>query len=62
MKQLRHLSFAVLVAFAVPAVAEDAPSLYRQHCATCHGVDRLGAVGPALLPENLGRLKKTEAV
>ena len=62
MKQLRHLSFAVLVAFAVPAVAEDAPSLYRQHCATCHGVDRLGAVGPALLPENLGRLKKTDAV
>ena len=35
--------------------------LYLQQCAACHGPDRLGGMGPALLPENLGRLKKTEA-
>jgi mono/diheme cytochrome c family protein/WD40 repeat protein len=40
----------------------DAGSLYLQHCANCHGVDRLGIAGPALLPENLERLRKAEAV
>jgi len=34
---------------------------YAEHCASCHGVDRLGGIGPALLPENLARLKKSEA-
>jgi DNA-binding beta-propeller fold protein YncE len=36
-------------------------SLYDRHCASCHGADRLGGIGPALLPENLSRLKKAEA-
>ena len=43
----------------------DAPApaaLYAEHCASCHGADRLGGMGPALLPENLGRLKRNEAV
>lgn len=40
---------------------QDAAKLYQQHCAACHNADRLGAMGPALLPENLGRLKKAEA-
>jgi mono/diheme cytochrome c family protein/DNA-binding beta-propeller fold protein YncE len=35
--------------------------LYQQHCAVCHGEGRLGGMGPALLPENLGRLRKAEA-
>ncbi|HEU4353691.1 MAG TPA: cytochrome D1 domain-containing protein [Burkholderiales bacterium] len=35
--------------------------LYQKHCAACHGADRLGGTGPALLPENLARLKKPEA-
>ncbi|MCW9024296.1 MAG: nitrite reductase [Gammaproteobacteria bacterium] len=35
--------------------------LYQQHCAQCHGVQRLGAMGPALLPENLKRLRKKQA-
>ncbi len=39
----------------------DAGALYQQHCSECHKADRLGAIGPALLPENLGRLKKGEA-
>jgi hypothetical protein len=39
----------------------DAGALYKQHCATCHGEQRLGGMGPALLPENLGRLKPAAA-
>ncbi|HCU54788.1 MAG TPA: cytochrome C oxidase Cbb3 [Gammaproteobacteria bacterium] len=40
-----------------PSVAK----LYAEHCASCHHAERLGAMGPALLPENLGRLKRDEA-
>ena len=36
--------------------------LYIDHCQECHGVGRLGAMGPALFPENLSRLKKAKAV
>ena len=35
--------------------------LYGEHCASCHGAARLGGMGPALLPENLGRLKREDA-
>lgn len=42
--------------------ASLAPALFAQHCASCHGVDRLGALGPALLPQNLERLRKPEAL
>ncbi|MGD8350165.1 MAG: cytochrome D1 domain-containing protein [Gammaproteobacteria bacterium] len=41
--------------------ADDGAALYAQHCAACHGVERLGLTGPALLPENLGRLKPEQA-
>ena len=47
-------------AAASPA-AIDVPALYAQHCAACHAPNRLGAMGPALLPDNLGRLRKSEA-
>jgi len=43
------------------AVAEDATALFGEHCASCHGADRLGGMGPALLPENLGRLERDDA-
>ena len=47
---------------ALPALAaEPAPELYRKHCSECHGADRFGLMGPALLPENLSRLRKPEA-
>jgi len=45
-----------------PAMAADAPALYQQHCATCHNAQRLGGMGPALLPGNLKRLRKKAAV
>ena len=35
---------------------------YKKQCAECHGQDRLGLMGPALLPQNLKRLKKEKAV
>ncbi len=43
------------------AAAKDAGALYEQYCAACHGADRLGQMGPALLPENLVRLKQAQA-
>ena len=47
--------------FAGAARADDAQALYATHCAECHGVQRLGGIGPALLPNNLGRLRKKAA-
>jgi len=35
---------------------------YMAHCAGCHGADRFGGVGPALLPESLERLKRDAAI
>ena len=45
---------------AAPSI--DAAALYQQHCASCHGEQRLGGMGPALLPESLARLRKPEAL
>lgn len=51
-----------VAALSVSASADPALILYQQHCAACHGDDRLGGIGPALLPENLKRLRKNAAV
>ncbi|MBK6637876.1 MAG: c-type cytochrome [Rhodocyclaceae bacterium] len=50
------LSFFAFVVHAEPS------ALYQQHCASCHGSDRIGLMGPALLPESLERLRKPEAL
>nr|WP_169449992.1 nitrite reductase [Marinobacter orientalis] len=55
------------VSLLIPAFLQANPdpeteALYQQHCASCHGSDRLGGMGPALLPDNLSRLKKPQAV
>jgi mono/diheme cytochrome c family protein/DNA-binding beta-propeller fold protein YncE len=58
------LAAALIVAFAGAAAAQGAPTAahnFATHCATCHGADRLGGTGPALLPENLERLRKPAA-
>ena len=53
---------AVMCLAAAPvATAGDAPTLYATHCAQCHGPDRLGLMGPALLPENLKRVRRKQA-
>lgn len=41
--------------------AEGVDAVYQRLCAQCHGPDRLGGVGPALIPQTLGRLKPAEA-
>lgn len=54
------MRWLVLAALLLPVPAWSA-DLYRTHCASCHAEGRLGGMGPALLPENLARLKKPEA-
>jgi mono/diheme cytochrome c family protein/DNA-binding beta-propeller fold protein YncE len=58
------LAAAGLALLAAPAWGEEpnAAALYKEHCAACHGAERLGGQGPALLPENLRRLRKAKAV
>lgn len=44
------------------ARAAGSEALYQQHCAACHGAQRTGGMGPALLPESLARLRRPEAL
>jgi DNA-binding beta-propeller fold protein YncE/cytochrome c553 len=60
MRPIAFLAMALAVV-ALPAAA-DPQKLFAEHCATCHGADRLGGTGPALLPESLARLRKPEAI
>jgi len=50
----------LLMSFA--AYAQSGPELFQRHCAMCHGAQRLGLTGPALLPGNLKRLNKPGAM
>lgn len=50
----------LLFAFEVVA-GQPAEKIYDDFCAVCHGADRLGGKGTALLPENLERLRRPEA-
>jgi len=56
------LMTALLLLSPLAARAAEPQQNFQQHCASCHGADRLGLMGPALLPESLERLRKTEAV
>lgn len=52
---------------AVPVAVATQPTLnvaavFQQHCVACHGADRLDCTSPALLPENLGRLRQPKAM
>ncbi|SEK76046.1 nitrite reductase [Halomonas daqiaonensis] len=58
---LQALVAAVLFTAMGPASADDTRDLYQVQCASCHGEDRLGGIGPALLPGNLSRLKPEAA-
>ncbi|HTH15991.1 MAG TPA: cytochrome D1 domain-containing protein [Magnetospirillum sp.] len=61
---MRTAVLALVLLASTGAYADDVSQVYASHCASCHGADRLGGLGPALLPENLGRIKpgETEAV
>jgi cytochrome c553/DNA-binding beta-propeller fold protein YncE len=41
--------------------AQSVNELFNQHCVSCHGAQRTGGMGPALLPESLERLRKADA-
>lgn len=56
------LCFCFLTNSEVLAIDIETHQLYQKHCAECHGADRLGGQGPALLPENLHRLRQKKAV
>jgi hypothetical protein len=57
-----RILLAVFCAALAWTAQAQAPQLYQKYCASCHGDQRLGGMGPALLPENLSRLKKKDAV
>lgn len=42
-------------------VSDATKGTYQELCAECHGGDRLGGIGPALLPESLKRLRASAA-
>ena len=46
---------------AAPLQAADVEQVYQELCAQCHNPKRLGGMGPALLPGNLKRLRKSAA-
>ncbi|WP_306144022.1 nitrite reductase [Roseibium sp. MMSF_3412] len=48
---LSALLMTVSAPFADPVVD------YAENCQECHGVNRLGGIGPALIPQTLGRMR-----
>ncbi|MGD2117183.1 MAG: cytochrome D1 domain-containing protein [Chromatiales bacterium] len=59
---IHFLSLLLAATAGVEAATQTATeSLYLQYCSECHAPTRLGAMGPALLPENLQRLKPKQA-
>ncbi len=44
-----------------PSPSPSVDAVYQRRCASCHGADRLGGTGPALIPEALARLRDTAA-
>jgi hypothetical protein len=52
----------MLAVGSASAQDNNVQALYKAHCAECHGADRLGLQGPALLPQNLKRLRKKKAL
>jgi len=59
---LSALSFGVSSTEINSTAQHNSKELYKTHCAECHGATRTGIMGPALLPENLSRLRKNKAV
>ena len=59
---MRVFVLAALLLSSLVAFAAEPQQNFQQHCASCHGADRLGLMGPALLPVSLERLRKAEAI
>jgi len=58
----RLLAVALLALPLFAGAAPDTAALFRNNCASCHGEQRLGGMGPALLPESLERLRQPQAL
>lgn len=56
------LIMTAFITFNSYAQTSIAKKLYQDNCQTCHGIGRLGGMGPALFPENLSRLRKIKAI
>ncbi|VAW14705.1 Nitrite reductase associated c-type cytochorome NirN [hydrothermal vent metagenome] len=46
---------ALAEAAAEPVAGGEAKKLFAEYCAECHGQNRLGGIGPALIPQTLAR-------
>lgn len=51
------VAVSLLVLSPVTAAHANPNADYQKHCAECHGIDRLGSTGPALIPETLKRMR-----
>jgi len=59
---LTAILFSLAGTFSTPSFANKIAKLYNTHCAECHHPQRLGSMGPALLPGNLKRLRRKAAI
>ncbi len=55
-KSLKSALALTLTLLAGPIIADPAAD-YTEFCVECHGADRLGGVGPALIPQTLRRMR-----
>ena len=66
-KKILTITLIAYSSYSYAAVSEKSPvnhidAVYQKNCASCHSTDRLGGMGPALLPTNLKRLRKNKAI
>jgi len=60
---LSFLSTSLFLIFTLLSINSyaDVKEIFKKHCASCHGEDRLGIVGPPLIPQSFKRLKPKAA-
>ncbi len=58
---IASLLFSQILAAESSTDNRAALNLFKKHCASCHGEDRLGLIGPPLIPQSFKRLKPAGA-
>ena len=59
---LAGLCLCASAGLTTPVLAHVLPQhLYQSYCAACHGTDRMGGLGPPLMPEDLVNLPRNQA-
>ncbi len=51
------IALALVLLTGLDLAHADPKTVYAEHCADCHGVNRLGGEGPALIPQTLKRMR-----